>query len=283
MHRWLILGLLTCFACHSEPPAGQWHPAIDDFGHYVEEALREDFPERIDEAYDYRGLTRLIVRKSGVKEENTIQVVARVTQKDRFVGQSIRRILVQMGTEFRYVKQYYENGFYHVVFEMSSDLGAYNFIDLTVEQDPATGQVRIIDVYNYLDGVASSDFYADILRMIDDPSISNREVMTAMQGLKQIDELLYADQLDQALRVFEGLSMVFRQRALFLKRKIKILTFFSDRPTLRKAVREYEAIYPEDIRFLNFVKIFLTDDLAERARLLEGLDKYIGEETSVGI
>lgn len=283
MNRWLALCLLLFPACASDAPPGEWNPAVDDFGRYVEEAIREDFPERIDNAYDYRGLTRLVVQKARTDDQNIIHSVARATQKDRYIGQSIRRILLELGTEFRYVKQYYEGGFYHVVFKMSSAAGVFNFIDLTVEQDPENGQVRIIDVYNYLDGVASSDFYADILKMIADPGITNQEVMAAMQGLKEIDELLYEDRLDEALKAFNDLSMTFRQRALFLKRKIKILTFFADRETLRTAVREYESIYPNDVRFLNFIKIYLTDDPAEQTKWLDGLKKYIEEETAVRI
>lgn len=280
----MFFGLFFFSACAADPPpSGAWDEAVNDFGLYIEEAIREDFPERVDEVYNYQGLSRLIIWKSRVKDVETMQVVARAAQKDRFIGQSIRRMLLELGAEFRYVKQYYEEDFYHVVFEMSSPAGAFNYIDFTVEPHPETGEMRIIDVYNFLDGIASSDLYADILKMVADRGITNQEVLTAMQDLKHIDELLYAGQPQEALEVFDSLSILFRQRALFLKRKIKILTFFSDRETLRDSVREYESLYPEDTKFLNFIKIYLTDDPAEQAKWAEGLRKYIEEERVVEI
>lgn len=284
MNKWIFFGLFFFSACAADPPpSGAWDEAVNDFGLYIEEAIREDFPERVDEVYDYQGLSRLIIRKSRVKDVETMQVVARAAQKDRFIGQAIRRMLLELGAEFRYVKQYYEEDFYHVVFEMSSPTGIFNYIDFTVEPQPETGEMRIIDVYNFLDGIASSDLYADILKMVADRGITNQEVLAAMQDLKQIDELLYAGQQQEALEVFDSLSILFRQRALFLKRKIKILTFFSDRETLRDSVREYESLYPEDTKFLNFIKIYLTDDPAEQAKWAEGLRKYIEEERAVEI
>lgn len=284
MNKWIFFGLFFFSACAADPPpSGAWDEAVNDFGLYIEEAIREDFPERVDEVYDYQGLSRLIIWKSRVKDVGTMQVVARAAQKDRFIGQSMRRMLLELGAEFRYVKQYYEENFYHVVFEMSSPGRIFNYIDFTVESHPETGEMRIIDVYNFLDGIASSDLYADILKMVADRGITHQEVLTAMQDLKHIDELLYAGQPQEALEVFDSLSILFRQRALFLKRKIKILTFFSDRETLRDSVREYESIYPEDTKFLNFIKIYLTDDPAEQAKWAEGLRKYIEEERAVEI
>ena len=46
MNKWIFFGLFFFSACAADPPpSGAWDEAVNDFGLYIEEAIREDFPD----------------------------------------------------------------------------------------------------------------------------------------------------------------------------------------------------------------------------------------------
>ncbi len=283
MQRFFLFIFLFVCACNPEEKTGYWNENIHELGLNIEDAVARDQPQLINDYYDYQGLSRLVIEKGRVKDLDMMKMIARSMSRDKQIGETIIRSVWSRGARFDYINQYFEDDRYYVVFKVFWAGGTYDYIELCLEEEETNRNISVIDLYLFSDGFSMSDLYADILLLVEERGTTGEEVLTGIKEIKKIDELLYQGQPEQALKVYESISILFRERALFLKKKIKILTFFEDKTLLRQAVREYEGLYQHDLKFIHFIKLLIASNQEEEQRLLNSLAKYIKEEKTVAI
>ena len=256
---------------------------VDDlsyFGFEIEESIQNDNPDLLNDSFDSATFSGFTAHKAGLKEKIYVQVIAKQMKSSIRLGDLMTTFKIKSDGNFRFINHYEEDGYQHLVFKLSTDDNEMiNYFDFTIFRKEKEQRIRVIDLFIFSEGNSISDFYVQMLMGIKQ-KIENKDntLSSDVANLKEVTRFTNLYRYEEALESLEKVSLEFRARPMFLKRKINLLSLVGDDEAFLKAFDEYQRLFPKDGKFINFYKMLMAETEEELKKYAKPIIKYIQEQ-----
>lgn len=258
---------------------------IIEFSRHIENAMKTDDSYYINESFDYGSLAKFALEKLDMTEKIVIEAVAGKLKNNLSLGSELLRNFNPHLASFRFVNYYEEYGADHLVFKYE-DGSNINYLDFQVYFSERRQRVMIVDIYNFFEGESISAQYVRALLLglqfkNGDAGLysnSDNTFFQAFEKLKKVEYLNGIGEWEEALKLYNTISLQFKSRDFFLRKKIKVFYSMSDSQGLAKEMQRYEKEYPNDKRYILFMRLLNTSDAADRSLYEDQLARYIGRD-----
>lgn len=282
--------MFLLLSCNSNPNSENFNRFIT-FAEAIERSFNQGNAQVVRQAFDYVSLASFVCKQMEVYDKVVIQATAVKIKKTSQITESLIRTTRITNAETQFINEYIENGFQHLVFKIYSPIGHLNYLDFKVYIRKRDGKIKILDIYNFVEGESTSSKISTFLNYSqqfnngsnfqeDNPE---NAFSIALGKLKEVMNLSQIGDFEGALDRFEDISIQFKNRDVFLRQKISILTHLDQGNELREAINEYVESYPSDTRYIYFIRLLTAEDERSFNYYFDKLSRYIQERKFTSI